>query len=174
MRFSFRQMLRARLRQTVKSHFAGAESVCRRCSLQFDKSFLHDIPRPVAIAEDARGVLQEGQLEATQKRRQVIIGWDWFGHAHKHFTSSNPRPARLLKESSRHSRTDHHGGLKVSANANGGSRLLRKLCDGAIIAANGGHFQADYEDGENGRRRPSKTAGRRPRRKRGGLEPPRG
>jgi hypothetical protein len=69
-------------------------------SLQLDKSFLHNIPCPVAIAEDARGVLQEGQLEAAQECRQVIvIGWDYLGHAHKLFPSSNAREPELLTES---------------------------------------------------------------------------
>ena len=45
-------------------------------SLQLNKGFLHDIPCPITIAENARGVLQEGQLEAAEQRRQVIIGWD--------------------------------------------------------------------------------------------------
>ena len=65
-------------------------------SLQLNKGFLHDILCPITIAENARGVLQEGQLETAEQRRQVIIGWDWFGHTHKLFPSSNPQPANLL------------------------------------------------------------------------------
>ncbi len=69
-------------------------------ALQLDKRFLHDIPRAVTIAEDARGILEERQFEAAKERRQVVlIGWDWFGHAHKLFTSSNAPAAELLTKS---------------------------------------------------------------------------
>ncbi len=73
------------MRQTVKSHLAGAAiGLASLAPLQFDEGFLHDIARPIAIAEDAGGILQEGQFKAAEQRRQVIlIGWDWFGHAHK-------------------------------------------------------------------------------------------
>jgi hypothetical protein len=67
-------------------------------ALQFDKRFLDYIAGSVAIAEDARGVLQEGQLETTQEGVEIVIGWDWFGHAHKLFPSSNAPAAELLGE----------------------------------------------------------------------------
>ena len=40
-------------------------------ALQLNKSLLHDIPRPVAIAQNASGILQKGQFEAAEQSREV-------------------------------------------------------------------------------------------------------
>ncbi len=62
-------------------------------SFKLHKGFLDDITGPVAIAEDARGVLQEGQLEATHEAASGhLSAGDWFGHAHKLFTVLTRQP----------------------------------------------------------------------------------
>ncbi len=76
----------------------GVIELAALAPLQLDKSFLHHIASPVAIAEDAGRILQQWQFEPAKKRRQVVIGWDWFGHAHKLFPGSNPPTAELLNQ----------------------------------------------------------------------------
>ncbi len=61
------------MRQTVKSHFAGARiALLARRALELDERLLHDIARPVAIAQNARGKLEQRKLEAPEQSRQVI------------------------------------------------------------------------------------------------------
>ncbi len=66
-------------------------------SLEFDERLLHHVAGSIAIYQDSRGVLEQRQLKAAQEGRQTVIGWDWFGHAHKLFRS-NPPAAELLRE----------------------------------------------------------------------------
>jgi hypothetical protein len=60
-------------------------------ALQFHESFLHDIAGAVAIAQNARCILQQRQLEAAQKRREVNR-WNKRGIGHNSSRVLTRRP----------------------------------------------------------------------------------